>query len=338
MTNNSMIGLCYFPTTSVLVDDNATFLTSINNLLKKKLPLLTYHRPQDGLTYLNEEYIHEPFNIDLLVPEDPRADRLMINIDVRAIDQQIYNPERFAKVAVVVVDYAMPGMDGLAFCQQLKLRRNLRIIMLTGEADNKLAVQAFNEGLIHQFIMKSAPNLETVILAAIQEQQQNYFIKESEAILECSYSQAEKLYNLLTDPNFIEFFKGLCQKHHIVEYYLLDSEGSFLLLDGDKRATVLALKSEEVLNHYHEIARFGENTKASVLNALKNYTHVPLFYLGSDLSTPPENWETYLHPANKLVGLHENYYYSLLEDASGLGIRDGEILSYHRYMETNHTR
>jgi CheY-like chemotaxis protein len=338
MRSHSMIGLCYFPTTTVLVDDNITFLSNIKSLLKKKLSLLSYHRPQDGLAYLNEEYVHEPFSIDLLVPENPRSDRLMINVDVRAIDQQIYNPERFAKVAVVVVDYSMPGMDGFTFCQQLKLRRNLRIIMLTGEADNRLAVQAFNEGLIHQFIMKSAPDLETVIFNAIQEQQQNYFIKESEAILECSYEQSEKLYHLLTDPHFITLFDSICQQHKIVEYYLLDSEGSFLLLDGDKRATILALKSQEVLNHYHEIAEFGENTKASVLTALKNYTHVPLFYLGRDLSTPPENWESYLHPANKLMGLHECYYYSLLENASTVGIRVDEILSYNHYMATSHTR
>ena len=70
--------------------------------------------------------------------------------------EKIYDDNRFAGISTVVLDYNM-STDGLELSKQI--RRNcsyIKIIMLTGEADENLAIEAFNEGLIDKFIRKSS--------------------------------------------------------------------------------------------------------------------------------------------------------------------------------------
>ena len=68
----------------------------------------------------------------------------------------IYNKERFGETSVVVVDFAMPQMNGEEFCRKLgQLKGNsVKIIMLTGEADEEMAVRLFNAGVIDKFLRK----------------------------------------------------------------------------------------------------------------------------------------------------------------------------------------
>ena len=44
--------------------------------------------------------------------------------------------------------------------------------------------------------------------------------------------------NCLQDKKFADFFIALCEEKKIVEYYLADNSGSFLLLDEDGRQHV----------------------------------------------------------------------------------------------------
>jgi DNA-binding NtrC family response regulator len=59
------------------------------------------------------------------------------------------------KVAVVISDFKMPGMDGLSFLVEVKKRfpRSARVLM-TAYADMNLVVRAMNEGEIHRFASK----------------------------------------------------------------------------------------------------------------------------------------------------------------------------------------
>lgn len=47
---------------------------------------------------------------------------------------------------LVLLDLAMPGMDGLAVCRQLRARSSTPIIVLSGEADELTKVQALDAG------------------------------------------------------------------------------------------------------------------------------------------------------------------------------------------------
>ncbi|MFK7914231.1 MAG: response regulator [Pseudomonadales bacterium] len=78
-------------------------------------------------------------------------------IDVAAsyAEQRLLGDRTKTKVfSVVVCDYLMPRMDGLEFFSRIK-GLGVSRILLTGAADEKLAVDAFNEGLIDYFVLKS---------------------------------------------------------------------------------------------------------------------------------------------------------------------------------------
>lgn len=68
------------------------------------------------------------------------------------------NPSRYQLAQTCVVDYAMPGIDGLRVLQTLLDWPGSRIL-LTGQADEQMAINAFNNGLIDQFIPKQTADI-----------------------------------------------------------------------------------------------------------------------------------------------------------------------------------
>jgi len=57
--------------------------------------------------------------------------------------------------AAVVSDFRMPGMDGIQFLSQVKqLAPDTVRVMLTGQADIQMSIQAINEGSIFRFLTK----------------------------------------------------------------------------------------------------------------------------------------------------------------------------------------
>ena len=59
--------------------------------------------------------------------------------------------EEYGPYAVIVSDYAMPGMNGIEFlCRVKKTEPDTVRMMLTGSADMSTAIKAVNEGSIFQ--------------------------------------------------------------------------------------------------------------------------------------------------------------------------------------------
>ncbi len=59
------------------------------------------------------------------------------------------------EVSLVISDYNMPGTNGLVFLKQVNtLYPHMLTIMLTGQAELEVAVQAINEAGVYKFILK----------------------------------------------------------------------------------------------------------------------------------------------------------------------------------------
>jgi DNA-binding NtrC family response regulator len=59
------------------------------------------------------------------------------------------------EVSLVISDYNMPGTNGLEFLKQIKaLYPHVLTIMLTGQAEVQLAVEAINAAGVYKFILK----------------------------------------------------------------------------------------------------------------------------------------------------------------------------------------
>jgi CheY-like chemotaxis protein len=76
---------------------------------------------------------------------------------IHEIYKVIYNPRRYEEISTVIVDYDMPSMKGLEFCEKLQ-NPYIRKILYTGVAGEGLAIEAFNKGLIDGYIRKGDPN------------------------------------------------------------------------------------------------------------------------------------------------------------------------------------
>jgi len=328
----NQISLCYHPTKTVLIDDNQDFLKAIKLELERDLHCSSFVSPVQALTFFKQDHKPKPFTERCFIePVDERADHLFFNVDLRQIHQEVYLGDRFNDIAVIVVDYTMPRMDGLTLSRHIKdLYPHIRIILLTGEADNDLAVQAFNEGIIDKFIKKGTPELSKLLIETIKILERKYFQLLSQSIIDKLNGVAHKL-NRLSDPNLISFFNQICREKAIVEYYLIDGNGSFLLIDNKGTPAWFVLLNGQDIQEFYSYALL-EKAPMAVIEALKTQQKLPFFYTEDDLQTPPADWENYLHPA-KPVPQAADYYYALIEDASAYHWETAEIISYKTYLD-----
>ncbi|MCB0317495.1 MAG: response regulator [Bdellovibrionales bacterium] len=97
-------------------------------------------------------------DFELLIESDP----------LQALDTLKSNPD----ISVVVSDMQMPRMDGISLLQEVqKLRPNIVRMMLTGIADQEIAVKAVNESNIFRFLNKpcSIEDLSKALNDAIKQ-------------------------------------------------------------------------------------------------------------------------------------------------------------------------
>lgn len=327
------LGVCFYPTTIGLIDDNEEYLKHLVSYLDKteKFPCFTYDDPQKALHFLTNQYQSDAFiNRCLISQESEEFDHFIAELNIRAIHQEIYNSYRFNEITVLVIDYAMPRVNGLDICRQLR-DTSVKTIMLTGEASKDFAVEAFNEGSIDRFILKKTPNLLDVLAQTVRELQENYFLDLSKAALNKIANFSKGTLLCLENTGFVEFFKQLCKTNRIVEYYLLDNQGSFLLLDAKGKASWLAVANEELMLTYANLAK-DDTAPIAIINGLKNKQMIPYFYTDKDFAVRPAEWQRYLHPAHKLPG--EEIYYTYIAHSEVYEIDYTKVVSYQQFLNT----
>ncbi len=324
---HSKINICQYPTTILLLDDDKDILSHLSLLFSSmNLPCHFYHDPEKALLFLNEEYQADPFiQHCVTVQKDTDADRRIVDFDFRKIHHEIYNPKRFQEISVAVADYAMPLMNGLDFCRKLETDF-VKKMMLTGEAEESLAVEAFNEGIINKFIKKGIISVPQMIVQGIQELQRQYFLRLSEMIL----TQTGEMPSCLTDVNFIGLFDYLCDTHNIVEHYLLDEHGSFLMLDMQGKPSWLIVKNDIDMENIYQFAIYQEAPE-KILNGLKNRTLVPYFHTDEELKAPLDQCQHCFHPAVELKG-KQMYYYAYITHPDAYKLNRDKIVSFEKYL------
>jgi len=273
--------LFYYPTQVVLVDDDAHFLDSVSLLLDRSLNYRLFQSARQALDHVNMSVYHGdvirrcyssyktgPFDSDTLS-----------HIDINSLHKEIYNPDRFLMPSVVVIDYSMPEMSGLEYCVSLT-NPYVKKILLTGRANNDLAVQAFNEGLIDQFISKKDPQLAQKLNRSIASLQHQFFSRSFKLLTDPVIANSQSRF--ISDPEFIEFFNILRTEHGIVEYYLVDMPYSgFLLLDDRGRVSLVLIMAHTALQEHFRQCR-ARGAPQDLLAALEEGAMMPLFNIGNE--------------------------------------------------------
>lgn len=329
---NQSIPTCYFPSTALFIDDSQDFLLNFVLQLDEKVAYRIFDSPFLALDYIKKKRSELDFLSQRCISEYTEAKNCPIanhtvNLDLAAIHAEMYNPRRFSEVSVVVVDYAMPGMDGLEFCRQLE-QTNIKKILLTGQADEALAIEAFNEGLIDRYVKKSDPQATALITKNIYELQQQYFQAMSEMIIRML---AVSYPSCLEDKAFADFFHKLIADNNICEFYLADHSGSFVLLDEDATVSYLMVKTQADLRASYDMALDSQASEA-VLDSIESGTKIPTFWKTGTIPPSQEQWEDSLVDCRSF-GDKIKYYYAQISDQNLFKINAALVLSYHHYLE-----
>ena len=146
---------------------------------------------------------------------------------------------RLSLIRICVVDYAMPAMSGLRVLDEVSDWAGSRIL-LTGRADEQLAVSAFNRGLIDRFIPKQTPDIGRHLTSVIQTQR---------ALTDERYQQiwrstlSREQHTLLCDSLITQALKQLAISQDWTEHVVIGAPFGVLALNRQGQASWLQLES-----------------------------------------------------------------------------------------------
>lgn len=332
---------CYFPTSTVVVDDNVTFLNSLKAVLDPLLVHKNFRYPHEALDYLKTQYhpVLQPNRWISTLDKDridwdklPLHAHSYLDIDFFLIHSLVYNPHRFEEVSTVISDYEMPEMDGIEVFKQLS-SLPFQKLLLTGVATESTAVEAFNAHLIDQFILKQpkSSDLSFIFNDSIFNLQRKYFLMHTAEIMQTLASDPR---SVIGEPEFIGIFNRVLAEHNIVEYYLVNESGCFLMLDFDGNPSWLVFKAEEDMDYYHVSAAENEAPK-SIIKALKNREKVLFLFSKEDHERVPyTQWGKYLHDATTLKGQKNTFYYTYIPGKSVYQLKTDQITSLRTFLES----
>lgn len=157
---------------------------------------------------------------------------------------------RFSLARVFVVDYSMPAMSGLKVLGALTQWPGSRIL-LTGRADEQLAVSAFNRGSIQQFIPKQTPEIRQRVTDAIQS-----LLHKPDARHEQTWraTLSREQTALLSDPSIAQALEKLAAEQNWVEHVVIGAPFGVLALDTAAKVIWLQLEPIDRLGELAEIA------------------------------------------------------------------------------------
>lgn len=321
---------CYFPTTVFFVDDSTDFLQNLSLQLDSNLAFQLFDSPINALKILNGGGTRGSF-VDRLFSrhhhgDDAPSSHHVINVNLDKVHREIYNEFRFEQVSVAVVDYDMPSIDGLEFCRRIK-NPAIKKVLLTGKADEKIAVQAFNQGIIDRFIRKQDDQVISTLNQAIAELQRAYFA-QTERMLSDALTIGKHAF--LRDAQFAGRFAEICEELRIVEYYLCSWPDGMLMVDAEGTATLLIVADEEYLRSQYEVA-YEQGAPDDLLNVLKSNEVVPYFWKsrGYYHSEWPA-WRPFLYPATEFKG-EQWYWYTLVKDPQPFKL--GFVRPYNTFLD-----
>ncbi|HTH78809.1 MAG TPA: response regulator [Ramlibacter sp.] len=158
--------LFHRPGTVVFLDDDPDYLEMLALVLPRQWHVKLFLRPLECINYLQQEppfWEADAWNQQQIV-EQWRAGKPLIP---QLLAYWSKYTERYALTRVCVFDYSMPAMDGLTALGELVDWPGSRVL-LTGQADEQVAVRAFNRGLIDQFIAKQTPDISRRLIEAVE--------------------------------------------------------------------------------------------------------------------------------------------------------------------------
>lgn len=297
-----------YPTTTIHVDDHEHFLEMLPAMLDPLTHIQAYVSAHDALRAIDDHRTRNSTSGEWLYRwrNAPAAHEELIAVDIDSIHRVAYDPDRFATVSVIIADYAMPEMNGLDFFRRL-VNPHLGKILLTGRADEAVAVEAFNQGVIDWFIRKSDPFAFEKLTVAIESLKRRYFeslsafVSETLAISEVTFFR---------DPVVADAVTTMCGAFRPVEIYVMRNPPGVFLIDDWGFGRRLVVMTDAEMAAQVEIAE-DEGAPRELVEALKSGRFVANFHsTNGQYHAGLEDPMRFLHPATCITG--ERIYHATL--------------------------
>ncbi len=328
---NILLPLYQHPVLVVLIDDNQSYLDSITFQLDSRLAFKTFTDIEIAIDWIKKacQHSHADASHPIHVGYDDETsclERRNAAINLNKIYCTVFNKQRFDTPAVLVVDYAMPQMNGVQLCEALQ-HIPCKKILLTGQADEKVAVDAFNDKLIDQFIKKNDPRALSRLELAINSLKKVFFTEQTSTLKELL---TKHTYTFLADAAIASLVDQLYQQYGFVEHYLFPNPSGILFIDIHGNTKLMVIETEVSLTAHYEMAQH-QNAPLALLVALKSHQVIPFFSNNGGVyeSNINDHWSTYCQPSQICRG-SQNYYWSIFEFPSHY-LQD-DIYSYTKYL------
>jgi len=323
--------LPYFhPSTIIFVDDNSSFLEGLKLRIPPALAYEMFIDPSKAIMRLNNPQSVAPLadRCFSMLDQDAILGSSAIYLDLSLIELEISRASRFSPPAVVVVDYDMPMMNGLEFCKQIQDKKIQRIL-LTGVADERIAIEAFNAGLIDRFIRKNDDHALNTIFRYIDELQKNYF---ADIVDKLSASLAMQPPQYFEESAVLEFITEILTDQNAVEYYMVSEPTGFLIVNSAGAVRRLILQNTDQITKNIEYA-VSCNAPTSIIAALKENNSLAYFYQEADThSDESYPWEEFIFDAQRIEGTN---WYAAFSESPPLDIEyQPNQASYNSYLQT----
>jgi CheY-like chemotaxis protein len=206
--------LYHRPNAIVFLDDDASYLEMLAIVMPRNWCVRLYTHIDGCIRQLQQE--HAQWEDDVWahrqIAQTWKAGAPLVPLVLRYWQT---HPHRYQLTKVCIVDFSMPAMTGLDVLKLLPATP-LQRVLLTGKADELIAVTAFNQGLITRFVPKQHPqigqhltNVLTELNAAPLDLHESIWRdalkkEQSEALLELAVQQ--DLSHFIARMGWVEYF------------------------------------------------------------------------------------------------------------------------------------
>ena len=326
MATYSRIPLMYHPTNVVLLDDDPKILNDISLIIANDIPYVVDDDPQQIMEYLKTHTYHRDALSALITKEasETRPGAEAFIVDFSQLLAMLVSPERFKKCVYAMIDRAMKRIDGLDFCRKVRSAKFLvKLLLFTAQTTSEDAVEAFNQKIIDGFLVKEGDpdKIAQKINDYIREYTWLQFVDLGEALT----GLLSHVLKPLSDEQFINIFETIYRRYKIVEFYLLDSSCSFLIIDALGKAKQLFVRNDADFKECYEVAK-DNKAPYEVLQALRGRQMFP--YTEDDMGYAEyqsDAWDNIMVAMDKVPG--RELYYAVVDRPNV------KVFSFHKYQQ-----
>ncbi len=272
--------LYHRPNALVFLDDDASYLETLALVIPQNWGVRLFTHVDDCLAHFQQQ--HTLWEADVWYHQElVNSWRAGGQLVPQMLEYWLSNSHRYSLTQTCIVDFAMPAMTGLDFLKLLDTWPTNRVL-LTGKADELVAVGAFNDGLISNYVPKQHPYIGKHLTSVLS----NLHLKPMDlhdGIWRSALKQEQ--YAVLQESTVKLELTTLARNRQWVEYVVVPAPFGILALDRHARAHWLQL---ELRNDLASMAELAESTGQpdAVVQKIREGSHLIntelLMALGSD--------------------------------------------------------